>query len=229
MKYIIVGMGNFGAYLATRLTEFGHEVVGVDSSAARIELIQDKITHAIVLNATDLQAVKTLPMKDCDVVVIAIGEDVGASIMTTAIFKQINAKRIIGRAINAVQETVIRAIGVDEIIHPEEETAQRLATRLELKGVVDSLEISDDYNIVEVKLPKRYVGVSVGNANLRNEFGLNILSTIQIVEKANLLGIKSVKKQVSGVITADYVFAKEDILLIFGMVKDIQKFLNLES
>lgn len=229
MKYIIVGMGNFGAYLATRLTELGHEVVGVDSSAARIELIQDKITHAIVLNATDLQAVKTLPMKDCDVVVIAIGEDVGASIMTTAIFKQINAKRIIGRAINAVQETVIRAIGVDEIIHPEEETAQRLATRLELKGVVDSLEISDDYNIVEVKLPKRYVGVSVGNANLRNEFGLNILSTIQMVEKANLLGIKSVKKQVSGVITPDYVFAKEDILLIFGMVKDIQKFLNLES
>jgi trk system potassium uptake protein TrkA len=229
MKYIIVGMGNFGAYLATKLTELGHEVVGVDSSPNKIELVQDKITHAIVLNATDLQAVKTLPMKDCDVVVIAIGEDVGASIMTTAIFKQMNAKRIIGRAINAVQETVIRAIGVDEIIHPEEETAQRLATRLELKGVLDSLEISDDYNIVEVKLPKRYIGMSVENANLRNEFGLNILSTIQMVEKSNLLGIKSVKKQVSGVIAADYIFAPQDILLIFGMVRDIQKFLNLES
>lgn len=229
MKYIIVGMGNFGAFLATRLTDLGHEVVGVDSSSSRIELIQDKITHAIVLDATDLQAVKTLPMKDCDVVVIAIGEDVGASIMTTAIFKQMNAKRIIGRAINSVQETVIRAIGVDEIIHPEEETAQRLATRLELKGVLDSLEISDDYNIVEVKLPKRYIGVSVVEANLRKEFGLNILSTIQMVEKSNLVGIKTVKKQVSGVIKADYVFAAEDILLIFGMVKDIQKFLNLES
>lgn len=168
-------------------------------------------------------------MKDVDVVVIAIGEDVGASIMTTAIFKQMNVKRIIGRAINSVQETVIRAIGVDEIIHPEEETAQRLAKRLELKGVLDSLEISDDYNIVEVKLPTRYIGLKVEEANIRNEFGLNILSTIQMIEKSNLLGIKAIKKQVSGVIKPDYVFEEEDILLLFGRVKDIHKFLNLES
>lgn len=229
MKYTIVGMGNFGAFLAQRLTELGHEVVGVDSRPNRIEMIQDKITHAVVLDATDLQAVKNLPMKDCDVVIIAIGEDVGASIMTTAIFKQMNPKRIIGRAINELHETVIRAIGVDEIIHPEEETAQRLAKRLELKGVLDSLEISDDYNIVEVKLPKRYIGLSLIEANIRNEFSLNILSTIKMKEKANLLGMKSLKKQVTGVIKSDYVFDEEDILLIFGMVKDIHKFLSLES
>jgi trk system potassium uptake protein TrkA len=229
MKYIIIGMGNFGAFLATKLTDLGHEVVGVDSSLSRIELIQDKITHAVVLDSTDIHAVKNLPMKDVDVVVIAIGEDVGASIMTTAIFKQMNVKRIIGRAINSVQETVIRAIGVDEIIHPEEETAQRLAKRLELKGVLDSLEISDDYNIVEVKLPLRYIGLKVEEANIRNEFGLNILSTIQMIEKSNLLGIKAIKKQVSGVIKPDYVFEEEDILLLFGKVKDIHKFLNLES
>jgi trk system potassium uptake protein TrkA len=229
MKYIIIGMGNFGAFLATRLTDLGHEVVGVDSSLSRIELIQDKITHAVILDSTDIHAVKNLPMKDVDVVVIAIGEDVGASIMTTAIFKQMNVKRIIGRAINSVQETVIRAIGVDEIIHPEEETAQRLAKRLELKGVLDSLEISDDYNIVEVKLPLRYIGLKVEEANIRNEFGLNILSTIQMIEKSNLLGIKAIKKQVSGVIKPDYVFEEEDILLLFGKVKDIHKFLNLES
>lgn len=229
MKYTIVGMGNFGAFLAQRLTELGHEVVGVDSRPNRIEMIQDKITHAVVLDATDLQAVKNLPMKDCDVVIIAIGEDVGASIMTTAIFKQMNPKRIIGRAINELHETVIRAIGVDEIIHPEEETAQRLAKRLELKGVLDSLEISDDYNIVEVKLPKRYIGLSLIEANIRNEFSLNILSTIKMKEKTNLLGMKSLKKQVTGVIKSDYIFAEEDILLIFGMVKDIHKFLSLES
>ena len=229
MKYTIVGMGNFGAFLAQRLTELGHEVVGVDSRPNRIEMIQDKITHAVVLDATDLQAVKNLPMKDCDVVIIAIGEDVGASIMTTAIFKQMNPKRIIGRAINQLHETVIRAIGVDEIIHPEEETAQRLAKRLELTGVLDSLEISDDYNIVEVKLPKRYIGLSLVEANIRNEFSLNILSTIKMKEKTNLLGMKSLKKQVTGVIMADYIFAEEDILLIFGMVKDIHKFLSLES
>jgi trk system potassium uptake protein TrkA len=229
MKYIIVGMGNFGAYLAKRLTDLGHEVVGVDSSETKIEQVKDHITHAVALNATDPHAVTNLPMKDCDVVVIAIGEDVGASIMTTAIFKQMKVKRLIGRAINTLHETVIRAIGVDEIIHPEEETAERLAKRLELKGVLDSLEISEDYNIVEVKVPARYVGMSVGEANIRKEFSLNIMTTIKLKEQPNILGIKLPKRDVAGVISADYEFHQDDILLIFGKIKDIQRFLSLES
>lgn len=229
MKYIIVGMGNFGSYLAKRLTDLGHEVVGVDNEEAKIDQIKDQVTYAVVLNATDQHAVNTLPMKDADVIVIAIGEDVGASILATAIFKQLKAKRIIGRAINALHETVIRAIGVDEIIHPEEETAERLAKRLQLKGVIDSLEISDDYNIVEVKVPKRYVGMTVASANIRQEFSLNIMTTIKEREKTNLLGMKLPHRQVAGVISADYVFEEEDILLIFGRIKNIQEFLNLES
>lgn len=229
MKYIIVGMGNFGSYLAKRLTDLGHEVVGVDNSEAKIEQIKDHVTYAIALNATDQHAVHSLPMKDVDVIIIAIGEDVGASIMATAIFKQLKAKRIIGRAINALHETVIRAIGVDEIIHPEEETAERLAKRLELKGVIDSLEISDDYNIVEVKVPKRYVGMTVSDAKIRSEFSLNILTTIKEKEKTNLLGIKLPQREVAGVISADYVFENDDILLIFGKIKNIQEFLNLEN
>lgn len=229
MKYIIVGMGNFGSYLAKRLTDLGHEVVGVDNEEAKIDQIKDQVTYAVVLNATDQHAVNTLPMKDADVIVIAIGEDVGASILATAIFKQLKARRIIGRAINALHETVIRAIGVDEIIHPEEETAERLAKRLQLKGVIDSLEISDDYNIVEVKVPKRYVGMTVASANIRQEFSLNIMTTIKEREKTNLLGMKLPHRQVAGVISADYVFEEEDILLIFGRIKNIQEFLNLES
>lgn len=229
MKYIIVGMGNFGSYLARRLTDLGHEVVGVDTSEVKIDQVKDHITHAVALDATDLHAVNNLPMKDCDVVVIAIGEDVGASIMTTAIFKQVKVKRIIGRAINALHETVLRAIGIDEIIHPEEETAERLAKRLELKGVLDSLEISEDYNIVEVKVPSRYIGMTVGDAKIRSEFSLNILTTIRETQRTNMLGIKLPKRDVVGVISADYVFEEEDILLLFGKIKNIQEFLNLDS
>ncbi|WP_373396251.1 TrkA family potassium uptake protein [Algoriphagus halophilus] len=195
MKYIIVGMGNFGGYLAMRLTDLGHEVIGVDNSENRIDLISNKITHAVTMNATDAQAVKNLPLKDCDVVIIAIGEDVGASIMSTAIFKQLQVKRIIARAINDLHETVIRSIGVDEIIHPEEETADRLSKRLELKGVMDSLEISDEYNIIEVKLPKRYFGMKVSEADIRKEFFLNILTVIKLEDKTNLLGLKTQEKE----------------------------------
>jgi len=227
MKYIIVGIGNFGGYLAKRLTNLGHEVIGVDSSESRIEMIKDSITHSIVMDATDLAAVKNLPLKDTDVVIISIGEDVGASIMSTAIFKQLNPKRIIARAINNLHETVIQAIGVDEIIHPEEETADRLAKRLQMKGVLDSLEISDEYNIVEVKIPKRYVNMTVADADIRKEFYLNILTVIKMEQKKNLLGINTPHKNVIGVVTPEYKFESGDILLLFGKIKNIQEFLQL--
>ncbi|TXE14543.1 potassium channel family protein [Algoriphagus aquimarinus] len=227
MKYIIVGIGNFGGYLAKRLTNLGHEVIGIDSNESKIESIKDSITHSIVMDATDQAAVKNLPLKDTDIVIIAIGEDVGSSIMSTAIFKQLKSKRIIARAINDLHETVIQAIGVDEIIHPEEETADRLAKRLEMKGVLDSLEISDEYNIVEVKVPKRYVDMTVAKADIRKEYYLNILTIIRIEQKKNLLGINTPHKNVIGVVTPDYKFAHEDILLLFGKIKNIQDFLNL--
>ncbi len=229
MKYMIVGLGNFGSYLAKRLTELGHEVVGVDTSELKIEQIKDQITHAVALNATDPEAVKNLPMKGCDVVIIAIGEDVGASIMATAIFKQMNVKRIIGRAINALHETVIRAIGVEEIIHPEEETAERLAKRLEFRGVIDSLEISNDYNIVEVKAPKRYIGKSIAEGNFRQDFLLNILTVIRLSEKVTLFGAKIPNREVLGVVNPEFVIQENDLLLIFGKITNIQEFLDLED
>lgn len=227
MKYIIVGIGNFGGYLAKRLTNLGHEVIGVDSNESRIEMIKDSITHSIVMDATDQAAVKNLPLKETDVVIIAIGEDIGASIMSIAIFKQLSSKRIIARAINSLHETVIQAIGVDEIIHPEEETADRLAKRLQMKGVLDSLEISDEYNIVEVKLPKRYQEMTVSEADIRKEYNLNILTIIKIEQKKNLLGINTPHKNVIGVVTPEYKFAEGDILLLFGKIKNIQEFLEL--
>ncbi|PZX58323.1 trk system potassium uptake protein TrkA [Algoriphagus ratkowskyi] len=227
MKYIIVGIGNFGGYLAKRLTNLGHEVIGVDTSESRIEMIKDSITHSIVMDATDQAAVKNLPLKDTDIVIIAIGEDIGASIMSTAIFKQLKSKRIIARAINSLHETVIQAIGVDEIIHPEEETADRLSKRLEMKGVLDSLEISDEYNIVEVKVPERYVGMTVADADIRKEFYLNILTVIKLEQRKNLLGINTPYKNVIGVVTPEYNFDADDILLLFGKINNIQDFLKL--
>jgi trk system potassium uptake protein TrkA len=229
MKYIVVGMGNFGGYLAKRLTDMGHEVIGVDSSETRIELVKDSITHAIVMNATDQQAVENLPLKDCNAVIIAIGEDVGASIICTAIFKQLNPKRIIARAINNLHETVIRAIGVDEIIRPEEETADRLSKRLEMKGVLDSLETNEEYNIVEINVPDRFLGKTVLESNIRQDYYLNIVTVLQIETNKNFLGVKTEKKHVNGVLAPDYIFLKGDILLIFGKIKNIQDFLDSDS
>src|SRR5687768_17138651 len=103
---------------------------------ARVEMLKDKITHTICMDSTDPSAVNALPITDADVVVIALGEDVGANIMSTALMKQLNAKRIICRAISPLQQTILEAMQMQEIIHPEEEAAERLSIKLNMQGVI---------------------------------------------------------------------------------------------
>ncbi|WP_332910411.1 TrkA family potassium uptake protein [Algoriphagus boritolerans] len=129
MKYIIIGLGNFGASLAQKLTEEGNEVIGIDRNMTKVDATKEKISHTICMDSTDEFTVSGLPLKDTDIVLVAIGEDQGANIMTTAIIKNIGVKRLISRAINPLHEKVLQAIGVDEIIHPEEETAERWAKK----------------------------------------------------------------------------------------------------
>jgi trk system potassium uptake protein len=228
MKYIIVGLGNFGGYLAIRLTNLGHEVIGIDNRESKIENLKDSITHVIMMDATDPQAVKTLPYKDADVVLVAIGEDFGASIMVTALFKQMNVKRLISRSINKVHETVINAIGVDEIIHPEEDSAERMAKKLQMKGVLDSLDVSEDYNIIEVKTPKKYIGLSIAETLIRQNYNINILTIIKMEEKTNIFGSKTMVKKVQGVLSGDTKIQENDILLLFGHIKDLRTVLSFD-
>ena len=229
MKYIVVGIGSFGAYLAIRLAEMGHEVVAVDDKMEKIDLIKDKVTHAVNMDATDLSAVRTLPFRDVDMVIIGIGEDFGASIMSTALFKQLQVKRLISRATSSLHETVLEAIGVNEIIHPEEESAERLFKRLEMKGVIDSLSLSENYTIVEAEAPERYVGKTIEEADLRGNHNINILTIIRTEEKQSLFGTAQQRKKVQGVITPQMKIHKEDILVLFGDIKDIQEMMNLRE
>lgn len=229
MKYIIVGLGNFGGHLAAKLTSYGHEVIGIDSSEDKVDAVKDKITHAITMDATDIHAVKNLPCKEADAVIIAIGEDFGASIMVTAIFKQLQTKRLISRSINKVHETVIKAIGVDEILHPEEDSAERMAKSLQMKGVIDSLDVTEEYNIIEVKAPSRYWELTIAETKIRQDYNINVLSLIKMEEKPNIFGVKSKSKKVTGVVTPDTKIEEGDILLLFGHNRDIESILRLNE
>lgn len=129
MKYIIIGLGNFGASLAQKLTAQGNEVIGIDTRMEKVDLYKEKVSHTICMDATEEFTVTGLPLDDADVVIVAIGEDQGSNNMTTALLKNMQVKRLISRAINPLHEKVLAAIGVDEIVHPEEETAERWAKK----------------------------------------------------------------------------------------------------
>ena len=227
MRFLIIGLGNFGAALGERLAMQGHEVIGVDGNMEKVEFNKEKVTHAIKLDATDEQALSSLPIKETDVAIVAIGENVGASIMATALLKQLKAKRIIGRAINPLQETVLNAIGIDEIVHPEQDSAERLSKKLEMRGVLDSFSISDNYNIIETKVPERYVGKAVGQTDIRSTFKLNILTVMKVKEKRNLIGQVQKQREVLGVIGPDLVLERDDVLVIFGESENFERFLKI--
>lgn len=226
MKYIIIGLGNFGASIAQKLTEQGNEVIGIDTSMIKVDAYKEKISHTICMDATDEFTVSGLPLKETDIVLVAIGEDQGANIMTTAIFKNFEVKRLISRAINPLHEKVLQAIGVDEIVHPEEETAERWAKKLCLSNVVDSFELTDEYSIIEAKVPDDYVGKTVRKIGFRREFNLLVLTIIKKVEVKSILGKTKMETQIQGVASADNILEPNDILVLYGSNKDLKMFLK---
>ena len=226
MKYIIVGLGNFGASLAEKLTKQGNEVIGVDISINKVEAYKEKISHTICMDSTDQLTMSGLPLKDTDIAIVAIGEDKGANIMTTAILKNLKVKRLISRAINSLHETVLEAIGVDEIVHPEEETAERLAKRLCFTGVLDSFEITGDYSIVEIAVPNQYSGKTLEEIGLRRKHNIVVLTTMKIIEEKNILGMKKKVKKVQEVASPQTVLNQNDTMIIYGDNKDIKRLLD---
>jgi len=226
MKYIIIGLGNFGASLAQKLTEKGNEVIGVDVVMDKVEALKDKITHAICLDSTDINAVSNLPLNDTDIVIVAIGEDKGALIMATALMKQLKVKRLISRAVSPLQEMVLEAIGVDEIIHPEEETAERWAKKLNLLGVIDSFELTGHYSVVEIVVPKRYEGKTLRELELRKKYKIMVLTTMKIIEVTNALGATKKITQVMGVAGSETVLNKGDVMVLYGNNSDIKELIQ---
>ena len=226
MKYIIVGLGYFGSSLSVKLTEMGHEVIAIDTDMAKINRFKNVVTHTVCMDAKDMQALSTLPLKDTDVVLVGIGEDFGASVMAVANFKQLQVKKLIGRAISPLHQTVLEAIGVDKIIRPEQESAERLAKSLEMQNIIDSFDITEEYNIVEATVPDRYVGMSLAEANFRKKYSINVLTILKMKLTRNIFGKSQAKPAAVGVVGPDTVFEKEDILVLFGKADDIEKMLK---
>jgi len=225
MKYIVLGLGNFGRALAIRLTELGHEVIGADHRMTKGDELKEKITHAVRMDSTDADAMSALPLKDADAAIVAIGEDEGASLLTTALLKQLHVKRIIGRVVSDLQKAVLEAMDIDEYIMPEEESAARLAMRLDNLDIVDSFKISERYSIIETKVPAKYIGLTLKEANLTNQYKVIVLTTIKSTEQQEGGKIK-VNKEATGIAQSDTVLAEGDILVLFGELKDITRLIQ---
>lgn len=224
MKVIIIGLGNFGGSLAAKLTQQGNEVIGVDSRSEKVNLYKDTLSHTICMNATDQGAIAHLPLKNTDIVMVCIGEDEGANIMVTAFIKNLGVKRLISRSINPLHENVLKAIGVSEIVRPEEETAERWAKKLCLKGIIDSFELNKNFSIIELVVPEKYIDKTIAEVGFRENYNVLILTVISAMEEKNFLGKSKTVSHVKGIPEPNTLLEKDDILVIYGSNTDLQKF-----
>jgi len=225
MKYIIFGLGSFGKSLAIRLTELGHETIGVDNNMQKVEQLKDRITHTVCMDCTDKNAVSSLPLKDADSVIVAIGEDEGASLLATALLKQLGVGKIIGRVVSDLQKTVLEAMQIEEYILPEEESAERLAMRLDNSGIVDSFKVSEKYSIIETRVPARYVGMTLAQADFTKRYNVIVL-TVLTLSKGSENGLARIFKKASGIATPDTVMHENEVLVLFGELNDIEKLMH---
>lgn len=226
MKYIIIGLGNFGSSLGSMLSDMGHEVIGVDSEMQKVEANKDFMTNTICIDCSDMNAISSLPLKEADVVVVGIGEDFGASVMVTAMVKQKNVKRLICRAVSPLHESVFQALEVDEIVHPEQEAAERLVKRLINPGVVDSYQIGDEHLLIEIKAPERYFGTTVMEVDFKGRYKLNLITIIKYREGHNLFGKRYHLGHASDFVLPSQVIEENDILVFYGKRSYIDQFLG---
>jgi len=226
MKFIVFGLGNFGSSLANKLVKLGHEVIGIDHRHEMTEKWKDQITHVITMDASSPEAMHSLPLKDVEAVIIAIGETPGIAIMVAALLKQIGVKRIISRVITPLQRTVLETMSITEFADPESDSAERLAYQLDLRGVVNSFKITDNYVLIEVEVPEAFVGSRIGEIHFQHEYEIRLVTVIRTTEVKNIFGVLHPVREALGILDEDVVLTKGDSLLVFGEIKKLEQFIE---
>ncbi|RKD75642.1 trk system potassium uptake protein TrkA [Sinobaca qinghaiensis] len=210
-QFAIIGLGRFGVSVSTELFQLGHEVLAVDINPSKVKEITNFSTHSAVADGTDEKALRKLGIANFDHVIVAIGDNIQASILCTLLLKEIGIKSVWAKAQNYYHHKVLDKIGADKIIHPEHDMGQRIAQHLVSDKVIDYIELSADYSIVEITAPKSMHNKTLFDLDIRAKFGVTIL------------GIKR-KKQINISPLAEDRVLVGDILIVIGQKNDLKRF-----
>ncbi|WP_308636023.1 potassium channel family protein [Paenibacillus silvisoli] len=202
-QYAVIGIGRFGSSVATSLSKLGFDVLAIDSDEHKVQDIANFVTHAVTADSTDEEALRALGLRNFDVVVVAIGADIQASILTTLILKELGVPQLIVKAQNDLHGKVLNKIGADKVVFPERDMGQRVAHHLISPNILEYIELSNDYSIVELKAPKFAVGKNLKQLDIRAEYKCNVLA----IKTGNELNISPY---------ADDVIKENDVLVIVG-------------
>ena len=224
MKYIIIGLGNYGHVLAEELSVLGHEVIGADISESRVDSIKDKVATAFVIDATDELSLAVLPLNSVDIVIVAIGENFGASIRVVALLKQKKVQHIYARAIDAVHRSVLEAFNLEKILTTEEDAARSLVQLLDFGTNMEAFRVDSEYYVVKFSVPEKFIGYFVNELNLDEEFHLKLIGLKRANRIENCLGISLTEHSIVNELPENDKIQEGDELVCYGKYKDFQKF-----
>jgi len=172
----VIGLGRFGYAMATTLTSLGHEVIGIDGDEDKVRAVADTVSLGMQLDATDEKALRGAGIKEVDWAVVSIGENIESSLLVVTLLREIGITRIVAKAVTALHGRILEKLGVTRVVFPEREMAIRVAHSLVIPNVIDYIELSSDFSIVEVPAPPDFVGKSLRDIGLRARFGLTTIA-----------------------------------------------------
>ena len=227
-KFAVIGLGMFGNSIARTLSNRGAEVLAIDIDIDKVEQVKDEVAYAVALDATDLRALKAQNIEDVDAVVVAIGENFEGLLLTTVLLLEMDVKRIIARAANAQQRMILKKMGVEEVLSPEDTVGVSVAEMLLHPNMKSFLSLGDDYEIVELKTPKRIVNQSIRQVQLREKFNLNLI-TIKREFEEKVAGEVVINQHVIGVPTGETVLKDSDVIILLGRKDSVEKFIEVNK
>ncbi|OGW04721.1 MAG: potassium transporter TrkA [Nitrospinae bacterium RIFCSPLOWO2_01_FULL_39_10] len=211
-KFVVIGLGMFGFYVAKSLYEKGHEVIAIDKNKEIVQKIKDFSTQAIVADATDKETLMALGVHDVDVAIVGLGTSLDASVLTTLYLKEMGIKNIIAKAITEDHGKILSTIGATEIIFPEKDIAVKVAMSASSTNLLDYLPLSEGYSIMEIAPPSSFIGKSIRDLQLRNRYGTQIIAVKELIpERINFIP------------SPDFVIKDSDSLIVMGKNEDLEK------
>ena len=209
-KFAVIGLGRFGAAMATTLISLGQDVLGIDSDPDHVQELSDVVPHLLVLNASDPKALREAGVGDVDVAVISIGANVEASLLIVMAVKEMGVKSIVAKSTTEVHGRILERLGVDRVIYPEREAATRMAHSLVVPNVIDYISLSIDFSIIEIPAPAMFVGKSLRAIDLRAKYGLTLIAIKRHVDGRHTTSVSP---------SADEVIQPGDSLALVGSNK----------
>ena len=207
---LLIGLGRFGRHTAMKLQELGHEVMAVDNNEDRVSATLKYVTNALIGDSTRQDFLQSLGVSDYDLCIVAIGDNFQSSLETTSLLKELGAKKVVARASRDVQAKFLLRNGADEVVYPEKQVAQWTAIRYSSDHMFDYFTMGGGYAVMEIEVPRDWIGKPVGELNIRNKYHINIMAS---KEDGNL----------NMQITFDTVFSGDEKLLVLGKNEDIEK------